>query len=314
MADLISLNLAASSGDPRAQFQLARLLLVGREARYNPEQAMRWVNAACAQKYPQALLFHATLAALGFGRPQSFSDAIGLVAEAAATGDARAQGQLAALGGVEGYDPKAWFAPVEMIQRQTAPRAYTVPNFLSKPACAWLASEASKNLQAARVKDPDRGGSAVDKIRTNTGTGFSIIESDLVLQMTRMKIANTIQLPLAQLEPTNILHYEKGQEYKAHFDFITEQEAHGFQSELARIGQRICTFLIYLNDDYEGGETDFLRLDWRFKGKTGDALIFWNMSADGVLERDSLHAGTPVTRGEKWLFSQWVREKPFPVV
>jgi prolyl 4-hydroxylase len=72
--------------------------------------------------------------------------------------------------------------------------------------------------------------------------------------------------------------------------------------------------LIYLNDDYVGGETVFPRLGWAFKGQTGDALVFWNMSAAGEREMNSIHAGAPVTRGEKWLFSQWVRERPHPLL
>jgi hypothetical protein len=72
--------------------------------------------------------------------------------------------------------------------------------------------------------------------------------------------------------------------------------------------------LVYLNDDYEGGETEFPRLGLRYKGKTGDALVFWNVSQTGELERDSVHAGLPVTSGQKWLLSKWVRQKAYPLI
>ena len=49
------------------------------------------------------------------------------------------------------------------------------------------------------------------------------------------------------------------------------------------------------------------------KGKAGDALIFWNLSAAGEREPFSLHGGLPVIRGEKWLLSQWVRQRPTPL-
>jgi prolyl 4-hydroxylase len=67
---------------------------------------------------------------------------------------------------------------------------------------------------------------------------------------------------------------------------------------------------VYLNDDYEGGETEFPRIGLRFRGKRGDALMFDNVRPSGALDYDTLHAGLPPTRGEKWLFSQWVRSRP----
>jgi len=79
---------------------------------------------------------------------------------------------------------------------------------------------------------------------------------------------------------------------------------------LQRGGQRVATFLVYLNDGYEGGETSFPRLDYRFKGATGDALVFANVEPNGAPDPRTMHAGTPTTRGEKWLLSQWIRDRP----
>ena len=67
------------------------------------------------------------------------------------------------------------------------------------------------------------------------------------------------------------------------------------------------TFLLYLNEGYKGGETAFPQLGWQYKGRTGDALFFYNATPDGAPDRRTLHAGTPTTRGEKYLFSQWIR-------
>ncbi|MGH6950339.1 MAG: hypothetical protein ACREH4_05680, partial [Vitreimonas sp.] len=110
VADLLQLRLQAEGGDPRAQVALARMMLLGREAPYAPDEALRLIGAACAKKDEQALLFQGTLAILGLGRPQSFAEAIDLVAQAAKAGSGRAKGQLAALGGVGGFDIDAWRA------------------------------------------------------------------------------------------------------------------------------------------------------------------------------------------------------------
>ena len=68
--------------------------------------------------------------------------------------------------------------------------------------------------------------------------------------------------------------------------------------------------LVYLNQGFEGGETDFPLLDLKFKGRKGDALMFSNVDASGAPDRRMFHAGLPPTAGEKWLLSQWVRDRP----
>ena len=83
----------------------------------------------------------------------------------------------------------------------------------------------------------------------------------------------------------------------------------GTAADLARRGQRIATFLIYLNDDFEGGETQFPKAGIAHRGSTGDALFFANITPEGAPDPLTLHAGTPPTKGEKWIFSQWIRDR-----
>ena len=47
---------------------------------------------------------------------------------------------------------------------------------------------------------------------------------------------------------------------------------------------------------------------WRFnKYSLLDALVFWNLTPAGEPDYRTAHIGTAPTRGEKWLFSQWIR-------
>ena len=241
-------------------------------------------------------------------RPQEWSEAFDLLRRAAATGDGRAQGQVAVIG-----DRFADQLSIpDATTRFDVPLVETYEQFLSAEACAWIRDRATPHLEAARVKNAEAGGANVHALRTNTGMGFSLIDTDLVLQIAHTRIAAAIGQPIANQEPTNILHYLPGQEYRPHFDFIDPGVAH-FARELQTVGQRTVTFLIYLNDDYAGGATTFPRLDWSFKGKAGDALAFWNLT-DGRPDARTLHAGTPTTNGVKWLFSKWVRDRPLPIV
>ncbi|CAL1549051.1 unnamed protein product [Lymnaea stagnalis] len=105
------------------------------------------------------------------------------------------------------------------------------------------------------------------------------------------------------------MHYAVGQEFSVHHDFLDPAQP-GPAADIARRGQRMGTFLIYLNDDYEGGETAFPRAGIAHRGKAGDALFFANVTPDGRPDPLTLHAGKPPTAGEKWIFSQWIRDRP----
>jgi hypothetical protein len=76
-------------------------------------------------------------------------------------------------------------------------------------------------------------------------------------------------------------------------------------------GQRVYSCLFYLNDDFTGGETEFVNRDIKIKPKTGRLLIWKNIKEDGSLDYDSFHAGLPVISGTKWIAIIWVRENSF---
>ena len=74
---------------------------------------------------------------------------------------------------------------------------------------------------------------------------------------------------------------------------------------------RVLTALIYLNDDYEGGETSFTSIGLNVKGRTGDVLVFRSQGPDGNVEPLSWHAGLPVIRGTKYLASRWIHQRRY---
>ncbi len=78
--------------------------------------------------------------------------------------------------------------------------------------------------------------------------------------------------------------------------------------KVSRHTQRMITFLLYLNDGYEGGETTFPELGIVNRGRQGDGLYFINSRADRSADRQMLHTGSPPTRGEKWIVTQFIRD------
>jgi prolyl 4-hydroxylase len=110
------------------------------------------------------------------------------------------------------------------------------------------------------------------------------------------------------MEATAVLHYAPGEEITNHYDFVDPQMVN-YAEEVARNGQRIITFLIYLNDEYADGETVFPKLDIRHRGQRGEGFYFVNCLGQEPDLR-SLHAGRPPRDGAKWIVSQFIRNHP----
>lgn len=154
----------------------------------------------------------------------------------------------------------------------------------------------------------------MDPIRTGLVAGLGPSDTDTVLEITQKRLELASGLKVLQQEAPHVPSCEVGREYKAHFDFFAPGEP-AFQHTLNTMGQRIGACLTWLNDDYEGGETAFPKIDWKHRGKPGDSILFLNVrTSDRLPDSMTLHAGMPVTRGRKWLLSLWVRERAQPIV
>ena len=95
------------------------------------------------------------------------------------------------------------------------------------------------------------------------------------------------------IEPLSILRYRESEYYRPHYDAYVQDK-------------RPFTFVIALNDSYEGGETEFPNLKRENKLKKGQALFFHNRDMDGNWTYYSLHGGKIVKSGEKWICNLWV--------
>jgi hypothetical protein len=164
-------------------------------------------------------------------------------------------------------------------------------------------------LHPALVWDLNSGGGVVDPYRSNSAAELPLLDMDVVIALLKARISAATRLPEFIFELPQIMRYAVGEEFRPHHDFL-DPEKPGFAEDFARRGQRMGTFLIYLNDDFEGGETEFPKAGISFRGAIGDGLFFANVTRDGRPDPLTLHAGRPPTRGEKWILSQWIRERP----
>jgi prolyl 4-hydroxylase len=205
-------------------------------------------------------------------------------------------------------DSDYWSNIPESMTLSASPRIEVFDGFLRSEICDWLVARARPKLSRATVYSPASGDAGVENdLRTNSAATFQIVESDALMATVQARIVAATRVKFPRLEPASVLHYNTGEQYAPHFDFLeTDQPA--IRAVVARAGQRIATFLIYLNDEFEGGETEFIDLGIRYKGNKGDAVLFYNVDSNGQPDMRTCHAGRAPTSGEKWLFSQWLRE------
>jgi hypothetical protein len=201
-----------------------------------------------------------------------------------------------------------WLQVPTVDWRFAAPRLGIVNGFIQPHVCDWLVARARPHIAPAVTIDSRLGAPRIDDIRTNGAMNFGLVNSDLLVVLIRARIAAVLRRTITELEPTAILHYASGEQYGSHFDFL-DPASPGCARQIAEGGQRIATCLVYLNDDYSGGETAFPAVGFSYKGRKGDALLFWNVDREGGPDKQTLHTGLPPTQGEKWVLSQWIRDR-----
>jgi prolyl 4-hydroxylase len=168
---------------------------------------------------------------------------------------------------------------------------------LFSPAeCDYLRQAAEPFFEPSMVKTND-GRAVRDQMRTSDGASIPWLDEDPAIHALNRRIAAMSGSRTENGEALQILRYRRGEEYRPHFDFVHASE-----------NQRHMTALVWLNDDYEGGETRFLRIGLDIKGRKGDAIVFANAKPDRVRDDFAEHCGMPVKHGTKYLASRWIRE------
>ena len=269
---------------------------------HDPDALARAADAGA----PESAHRLAVLAAMGLGLPQDWRVAMERLTQAARLGHSTAERQLALLSNGAGIDLAAWLTPPPPRRLSEGPAIFAIDGFLPEAVCDWVKAQAGAVTEPALVYDPETGEGRRESVRTNDAALFDLTRMDVVLTVVRERIARAAGLPVSGLEWTQVLHYAVGQTFDWHVDWL-DPATPGHAGDLVERGQRIATCLVFLNDDFEGGETAFEAGGLRHRGRKGDALLWANTLPDGSIDRRTRHAGMPPTSGEKWVLSQWLR-------
>jgi prolyl 4-hydroxylase len=311
------LGQAAESGHVPAMTLLGHQLLSGRGVPMDSISGARLIVAAAERGGGMACTTAAAMLAAGAGGRPNWRRALDYLKRAAELGFPGAQAQLRLLAGQDGDDWSALRRAIDIKTLKQAPKPRTLSEDprvqafegLASPAiCDWIIGQARKRLRPAMIYDASGAQTRSDE-RSNSYAELSQADADLVVLAVRERLAAAAGLDVMHMDGPQVLHYAVGQSFAPHIDAFDADQAH----QIAARGQRIATALLYLNDEgLEGGETDFPRLGFSHRGARGDALVFFNCEASGAPDHRALHAGLAPTRGEKWVVSQWIRDRGVP--
>ncbi|XP_076924257.1 putative prolyl 4-hydroxylase 9 isoform X1 [Bidens hawaiensis] len=200
------------------------------------------------------------------------------------------------------------------------PRAQYFPGFATAEQCESIIKMAKVKLAPSTLAL--RKGETNENtkgIRTSSGMFISASEDKTgILDIIEKKIERATMIPRSHGESFNVLRYEIGQRYNSHYDAFNPTE-YGPQKS-----QRVASFLLYLSDVEEGGETmfpyengenpasnyDFRKcIGLKVKPRKGDGLLFYSLYPNGTIDPTSLHGSCHVIKGQKWVATKWIRNE-----
>lgn len=259
-----------------------------RTAGYDPAFARQAVEAALARVAPATEpVTHAAASASQAAVPQAGGDSRFQAPNEIVTGD----------------------RAVQILMVLAAPRIVLFGNLLSGEECEQLVEASRKKLERSTVVNAATGDYDVHPDRTSSGTHFERGENELIRRIER-RISEVIDYPVENGEPIQILHYTAGTEYKPHYDYFDPTQP-GNDKVLAMGGQRIATLVMYLNDVEVGGSTVFPAVGLDVLPRRGSAVYFAYTTEAGETDARTLHGGSPVLAGEKWIATKWLRQRRY---
>ena len=179
---------------------------------------------------------------------------------------------------------------------------YLLSEFLSRKECKRLLRVVDSRIGPSDLFK----GTQVDGFRTSSTHYFD--REDEATRELEQRMDDTLGIDHRHAEVPQGQRYRTGQQFRHHFDYFTTDQPY-WQQERQRGGQRTWTAMVFLNEPAAGGETDFPELRMSIKPQRGAMLTWNNMDRNGRPNPATLHAGTPVIEGDKYIVTQWYRQE-----
>jgi prolyl 4-hydroxylase len=293
---LLIFSQLAAQGEPEALFMLGGAKWSGLAGSQDPGRGRELFRQASDAGHVDSTFFVTNLLASGVAGPRAWPHALHRLRDEARR-DRRRREALSLIEKMK-LDPEG--NPQAVPEGETlseSPAVTLFPRLFTAGECDYLRALAEPLFAPSTVFDSSRK-LVRDPIRTSDGGTIHWLIEDPAVHALNRRLGAATATSAEQGEAIQILRYKPGQQYHPHLDFVRVSG-----------NDRVMTALAYLNHDYAGGETCFVRTGLKVKGRKGDVLVFCNAASAGGPDPMSEHAGLPVTGGTKYLASRWIREK-----
>lgn len=191
------------------------------------------------------------------------------------------------------------------------PEKYTVkeiPNFLTPEECDTIIQIANTQLEPSKIYT-DKSDEVINKHRTSEQAWLDDTDHNIIAKISNTTSSIT-KKPTKNQESLQVVKYSTGGFFLPHYDTCMGKEE-SCKRMNGTAGPRHATLIVYLNDDFEGGETIFPNINKTIKPEKGKAVLFYTTDENGNLLTESLHGGNPIISGNKWICNKWVRINEF---
>ena len=202
-------------------------------------------------------------------------------------------------------EPFAQLGYADIEDEYVMPKVYE--NIITQEEVEYIfAQSKDKFVTSTVIKESDSG---LDKNRKSET--FWLPKTDPVGKNIIQRICNIEGHPLENAEDLQVVKYTPNGYYNAHHDTCCHDDKPSLEF-LKRGGHRIRTMLIYLNEDFDEGETHFPKLNQKIKAPKYGGIMFHPLDKSGTkCHPKALHAGLPVKSGEKYIANVWIRQSTF---
>lgn len=179
---------------------------------------------------------------------------------------------------------------------------FAIGDFLSGDECARLIAMIDAVAEPSPLYDMDYAAGF------RTSYSGNLDPADPFVAGISRRIDDVLGLPAEVGEAVQGQRYMPGQQFKPHNDWFYTTEKY-WHMERKRGGQRSWTAMVFLNEVEQGGETHFVNVGIKIQPKSGVLLLWNNALPDGTPNEGTLHAGTPVEAGIKYVITKWYRTR-----
>lgn len=195
------------------------------------------------------------------------------------------------------YNPLLYIAPVKEELVNIDPPIWVYHDVLSNDQINAMKSLAIPKLKRAYVINTKTLKAETADYRVSKSAWLIDNEHESFPLLTKQLEAIT-NLSMDTAELWQIANYGIGGQYDPHYDFG--------KSEDMSNGNRIATWLYYLEVAEQGGATVFTKLKTKVQPRRGSAVFWLNLLPSGDGDYRTRHAACPVLLGTKWVSNKWL--------